>query len=359
MLKRVAWMSVATALAMCGLAMAQDKAPEPKPESKPAAGAPAPAPKPEAAPEAAPEDKGPTLKVGDKAPALEVEKFLKGTPVTKFEEGKVYVVEFWATWCPPCLKSIPHLTELQAKFADKGLTIIGVDVSEDRRAPYDDTTADTVGKFIEGQGEKMVYTVAFDGASKKMDKAYMEASRSQGIPTAFIIDGKGVVAYIGHPMEMESTLESVVAGKHDIKKLAEEYAGTLEAQALMGKLQKAVQDGNEDEFYTIANKMMAIPGKGDPQALFAVAWLSSSEKSPMKKKDLDLALKAADRVNAATEGKEPSVVATLAQIHFQKGDEAEANELIAKAIELASKDEQYARMVDQLKKKQEEYKAAK
>jgi thiol-disulfide isomerase/thioredoxin len=42
----------------------------------------------------------PTLKVGDKAPALVVEKWLKGRPVPRFERGRLYVVEFWATWCP-------------------------------------------------------------------------------------------------------------------------------------------------------------------------------------------------------------------------------------------------------------------
>lgn len=351
MLKRVAITGVAAVLTMCGLALAQDKAPEPKPEAKPAEQA--------AKPEAAAEEKVPTLKVGDKAPVLEVEKFLKGSPVTKFEDGKVYVVEFWATWCPPCKESIPHLTELQKKYADKGLTIIGVDVSEDRRGPYTDETAGMVSKFVEDFGDKMVYTVAFDGASKKMDKAYMEASHSQGIPTAFIVDQKGLVAYIGHPMQMESTLESVVAGTHDIKKLTEEYKGTLRAQELMGKLEEALQGENEDEFYKVAKQLMDIPGKGDPQALFAVAWLCSSEQSPIKKKDLDMALKAAERVNEATEGKEPAVLGTLAQIQFQKGDKDKAVETIGKAIEIAGKNEQYAPMVDQLKKKQEEYKGGK
>ena len=65
------------------------------------------------------------LAVGDRAPALTVEKWVKGEPVTGFEKGKTYVVEFWATWCGPCIASMPHLSALQKEYKDK-VTIIGV-----------------------------------------------------------------------------------------------------------------------------------------------------------------------------------------------------------------------------------------
>ena len=60
----------------------------------------------------------PTLRVGEPAPKIEVAKWVKGSPTKGFELGKVYVVEFWATWCPPCRTSIPHLTELQKKYGN-------------------------------------------------------------------------------------------------------------------------------------------------------------------------------------------------------------------------------------------------
>ena len=84
------------------------------------------------------------LTVGSAAPTLNVEHWVhqdqgKFQPVTKFEAGKVYVVEFWATWCGPCVASMPHLAELQRKLADKGVRIVSIS----------DEDLDTVEQFLE------------------------------------------------------------------------------------------------------------------------------------------------------------------------------------------------------------------
>src|SRR4051812_31324782 len=77
------------------------------------------------------QDKPPvTLKPGDPAPPLRVSKWLKGGPIPKLEKGKVYVMEFWATWCGPCVAGMPHVTKLQKKYADRGVVVIGMNVGE-------------------------------------------------------------------------------------------------------------------------------------------------------------------------------------------------------------------------------------
>lgn len=140
----------------------------------------------------------PTLKVGDPAPKLSIEKWVKGRPVEKFEKNQVYVVEFWATWCGPCIRQIPHLTQLQRKHRRNGLTVIGVAASE-READESDRLK-KVTDFVRSQGAKMDYTVAFD-ADRSMSRDWMRPANQRGIPAAFLVDKSGKIAYIGFPNE--------------------------------------------------------------------------------------------------------------------------------------------------------------
>ncbi len=178
----------------------------------------------------------PTLKIGDPAPKLQNGEWVQGDPVKKFQPGTAYIVEFWATWCGPCRASIPHLNEIYTKFKDKGLVVIGQDCWE-----QDDKL---VEPFIKTMGDKMTYRVALDDKTDsktnsmkgKMAETWMAAAGRNGIPSAFLIDTKGVVAWIGHPMGLkEETIEQVLAGKYDIQKAAADYEKDLKEQAAREK----------------------------------------------------------------------------------------------------------------------------
>ncbi len=168
---------------------------------------------PEAAPSAQPAPEltiKSALAAGDKAPALAIEKWVKGEPITGFEKGKVYIVEFWATWCGPCIKSMPHLSELQKEYKDKGLTVIGV-TSVDRS-----NTLAAVEKMVADKGDTMGYTVAWDTERKTSD-AFMMAANQNGIPCSFVVNQEGTVAFIGHPMMLDEVIPRVLDGKWDAK----------------------------------------------------------------------------------------------------------------------------------------------
>jgi thiol-disulfide isomerase/thioredoxin len=149
-----------------------------------------------ARPEDFPEAASSTLQVGSDAPEIKATSWVKGKEVKEFEKGKGYVVEFWATWCGPCIANIPHLTDLQKKHRD--VTFIGMASSERKPQTGRDDRLQKVQNFVRSQGAKMNYTVAYD-ADREMNKLWMQAAGQNGIPCAFVVDTEGKIAFIGHP----------------------------------------------------------------------------------------------------------------------------------------------------------------
>lgn len=150
-----------------------------------------------------------TLKAGDPAPPLSIEQWLRGEPVNGFEKGKVYVVEFWATWCTPCVANIPHLNQTQKDHP--GIVVIGVAGSERRPAAgQPDTRVEKLNAFIAARGDGMNYRVAYD-EDRSMPRAWMEPAGEGGIPCVFIVGGDGKIAWIGHPVAMDKHLEAAIA----------------------------------------------------------------------------------------------------------------------------------------------------
>jgi thiol-disulfide isomerase/thioredoxin len=184
--------------------------------------------------------------LGDPAKPLDIKEWVKGSPVD-LSSGKgktVFVVEFWATWCPPCRASIPHLTELQRKFRDKGVVFIGIS----------DEKADVVKKFVEKMGDKMNYTVALD--TGKTAEGYMEAYGVNGIPHAFVVNKEGNLVWHGHPMDkLEETLEAVLSGKYD---MAETKKRDLAETKLQEYVELILSGENEEKAKKLESELVAL-----------------------------------------------------------------------------------------------------
>ncbi len=315
-----------------------------------------------------------SLKVGSPAPAIQVATWVKGKSVKSFEKGKLYVVEFWATWCGPCKESIPHLTEMAKKY--KNVTFIGVDSYEH---PADNL--DGVKKFVADMGPKMDYNVAVDGSAAYMADNWMKAANQNGIPTAFVVDKNGTIAWIGHPMSMEPVLDKVVSGTFDTaaeaqraddaankqkeieanrdkimahaKKFAElkeqgDYKGAL------AELNATIKEtpATETMFGTTKFELMARLAdpetnaygkhladdvvKDDPVGLNQVAWYLIDDDVNFKGADLSLAVSIAQRAVELSKSEDPSILDTYGYALFKTGKIDKAIEIEERAVKLSN-----------------------
>ena len=145
-----------------------------------------------------------TLKVGDPAPELKATKWLQGNEVKEFKKDHVYVVEFWATWCGPCIVMMPHMGAMQEQYKGKA-TFIGYSAKDPNN------TAEKVAAFVEKRGPKLGYTFVYADDRDTYNK-WMKAAAQNGIPCSFVVGKDGRLAYIGHPMYLDLVLPKVVAG---------------------------------------------------------------------------------------------------------------------------------------------------
>ncbi|UVK35561.1 TlpA family protein disulfide reductase (plasmid) [Mesorhizobium sp. AR10] len=149
------------------------------------------------------------LQMGSPAPSIKVEDWPRGQPLTNFQPGKVYIVEFWATWCGPCVAAMPHLVQLQEKYKDSGLEVVGVAADED--APTAEEARTKLDAWLTEKCSNLNYRIAFDHTGE-MNKLWMEPSLSVGIPASFVVDRDGHIAFIGDPADLEDVLPKVLNG---------------------------------------------------------------------------------------------------------------------------------------------------
>jgi thiol-disulfide isomerase/thioredoxin len=285
------------------------------------------------------------LAVGSAAPGMDIAHWVK----SEFNqaEAEVYVIEFWATWCPPCRKSIPHLTDLQEEYAAIGLAIIGVT----------DEDAEVVEPFVERMGSKMDYIIAIDNRGKT-SRAWMQAAGQKGIPTAFIVDRSKTIQFIGHPLspEFASTLAQVMSGRYNKEKQAtaapiiakaERYAAGQSWESAKKTYSEAIAIDKMvfaklyiDQFkmlllkkrdtnaaYAFAMNIITTRGEEDPELL---TWLAEeiidSELQPAQRR-MPIAIQAAETaLKNAKQKNDPKYLAALAKIKFHNGDLEDAIE---------------------------------
>lgn len=108
--------------------------------------------------------------------------------------GSPVLVEYWATWCGPCRQSIPHLNDIHAKYAPRGLVVLGV--TKEARP-----TVENFRKQV-----PMDYHVAIDNGGSLGRQLGVSC-----IPHAFLVDRMGKIVWRGHPLALpEAEIERVL-----------------------------------------------------------------------------------------------------------------------------------------------------
>jgi len=300
------------------------------------------------------------LHIGDKAPAVDIAHWVKGDKVASFEEGKIYVVEFWATWCGPCRAAMPHISESQAKYKDYGVKFVSIS----------DEPLETVTKFLKDTDKKsgktwndiVQYTLTTD-PDRSNHEAYMWGVGAGGIPTAFIVGKDTKLEWVGHPMDMDKVLDSVVKDSWDRAVFAKEFepqaekdraelAKGLGERLKMKEFKLLLSEKNDpNKGYAIGEEIMKANWE-KPAKLNELAWYVVDDAA-VKTRNLDFAHKAAEQAVKLTEEKDGAIMDTLARVYFEKGDFAKAVEWQKKAVATAPE-----QMAAELKAALEKYEAA-
>lgn len=320
----------------------------------------------------------PSLAPGDPAPELKIGVWLKGGAVASFEPGRLYVLDLWATTSAPCKESIPHLSELQQRYAD-ALTVIGV--SEE--------LPQVVESYVNAlaQAGKAGYRMAADPDGSTF-KDYYHTSAREGLPAAFLIrDGR--ILWIGHPLELDKVLPRVQAGTWKVEDARKAFGLLYQLQifhlvferasgdeklhilegclSAMGQLVALDEDlygsFRVDQFQLLVGPLQrpkdayaladTILEKDWDEAfsLHDLAWSIVDPAAMVQDRRLDVAMKAATHACELTRYEDAGLVSTLARVYYTAGDVREAVRLQERAVELAGKDaEPEQRVLDEYKK---------
>jgi thiol-disulfide isomerase/thioredoxin len=129
-------------------------------------------------------------KAGDAALAFSAPTWINHlgqAPTIENLRGQAVLIDFWATWCPPCVAAWPHLEALHRKYGPEGLVVLGLS----------DEDPKTVSDFVEKNG----YTARVAAGSPSGD-----AWGVSGIPDTILIDPSGTIVFRGHPSELQDSL---------------------------------------------------------------------------------------------------------------------------------------------------------
>jgi peroxiredoxin len=277
--------------------------------------------------------------LGDKAPSWQIAQWIEGTPSALEDHvGKTVVITFWEANCPYCRDSLPYLTELNSRFANRNVVLVAVTTEP----------AAMVKGYLTTSGIPIRFAVGADDNRRTYD-AYMTAYGAEIIPRSFIVATNGVVLWHGHPKAgLEQALNDVLAGKFDLaeaKKAANAEKMRKEYIALV-----AAKDAGP-RAKDLGERILA-DGARDPWLMNNFAWEILTAQ--IQTRDRELALRAAKAACDITSEQNSSFMDTYARALFDSNKIDQAIKVQKRAIEVCKEESHRSALEQTLKTYQEE-----
>ena len=242
-----------------------------------------------------------TLTIGSGAPSISVEHWVhdgegRFPKVEDFKPGRVYIVEFWATWCGPCIASMPHIVEIQEKYADRGVQFVSV--SDEQLEIVEKFLAKKVPNSIENgpstYGELTKSYCLTADPDRSVHKDYMTAAERHGIPCCFIVGKDAKIEWIGHPMRLDEPLNQVVEGTWDRETFGKQFRIDHAREELMYQTRNQIVIATRDKDYAkvidIANKSLSKADTIDLKFDFMAMKLPAMAKESMGSAEIEKVL---------------------------------------------------------------------
>ncbi len=308
------------------------------------------------------------LDLGDPAPPLVVETWFQGTPLTAFEPGRIYVIDFWATWCKPCVDEIPGLEAVQAAHPDR-VTVVMLNIWERDHDKIRAWLRKHPVALAVGHGEP-------ENRPESPARAWFSASYNNGIPTSFIVGPEGTLMSITHASRVEALVSSMLKGEWSAEASQAERVENLIWHKYREPLWTSLDEvethaerlplydafirehphlepyvasdradalivTNPDEAIVYAGRWVEEGWHDNADQLNNVAWTfalpGNKWPGPGVPGSEALARRAATRAVELTERREPNYLDTLALTLWRDGAHAEAIAVQAEAVEAAEK----------------------
>ena len=239
------------------------------------------------------------ITVGDPAPTIVDVRWVRGEEIEEWSAGHVYVIDFWATWCPPCIEGLRHLQALEDRLAPQDVHFIAVAVWP---MPNSKPPEEVLARFPE-----LSYSLAIDRDDATAD-ALLTASLSSGLPTTMIVDRRGRVAWVGPPDdEFDLSLEAIVSGSYDIDVARRADIVRHRAAVFIGQASEAEQSGDFHSAIELVDQAVAV----DPDR-FSVYRGWQYEIALLRLEDPQMAGQIAENLLESPQGRDPYPLSILA-----------------------------------------------